>query len=101
MVNRPKGLIKYGWPKEFEGSLKSIPSAYLVGFLIGKQIIEKKLQTPIVDFGMLRVLHKTKVYSFLKGLIDAGVQINCEEECFPEEDRIQGKHLKKDFLFTL
>ncbi|MFC1710660.1 50S ribosomal protein L18 [Nanoarchaeota archaeon] len=95
-----KDLLKYGWPKEFGGSLKSIPSAYLLGFLIGKQIIEKKLATPIIDFGMLRTLHKTKVYSFLKGLIDMGVHVNCEEKYFPEEDRIQGKHLKKDFSKT-
>jgi len=92
-----KHLINYGWPKEFEGSLKSIPAAYFVGLLMGKNIIKRKLETPIADFGMLRALHKTKVYAFLKGLSDAGIKIKCKEETFPSEDRIKGKHMKKDF----
>jgi len=74
--------MTHGWKKE-SGSLKSIPASYLTGYLIGKQIIKKSLETPIVDFGMIRVLHKTKVFGFLKGLIDAGVGIDCEKG-FPE-----------------
>ena len=77
-----KELMTHGWKKE-SGSLKSIPASYLTGYLIGKQIIKKSLETPIVDFGMIRVLHKTKVFGFLKGLIDAGVGIDCEKG-FPE-----------------
>ena len=92
-----KHLMNYGWPKEFKGSLKSIPAAYFVGLLIGKKIIQKKLEHPIADFGMLSTLHKTKVYAFLKGLSDAGIKIKCKEETFPSEDRIKGKHMKKDF----
>ena len=92
-----KKLINYGWPKNSEGSLKSIPAAYFTGFLIGKEIIKKKKEVPIADFGMLRVLPKSKVHAFLKGLVDSGVKIKYKEENFPNEDRIFGKHLKKDF----
>jgi len=92
-----KHLLKYGWPKEFQGSLKSTSAAYLTGLLMGKKIKKEKLEKPIVDLGMLRTLHKTAVYSFLKGLIDSGLDIKCKEEAFPSEDRIEGKHLKKDF----
>ena len=92
-----KILLKYGWPKELEGSLKSITAAYLVGYLLGKKIVKEKLEKPIVDFGMLRTIHKTKLYGFLKGLIDAGLEISCKEEAFPSEERIQGKHLIEDF----
>ena len=84
-----KDLIKNGWTKE-SGSLKSIPASYLTGYLIGKQIIKKDLETPIVDFGMVRVLHKTNTYAFLKGLIDSGVEIKCEKG-FPDEEKIKGK----------
>ncbi len=94
-----KNLLKYGWPENATGALKSIPAAYLIGYLIGKQIISKKLATPIVDFGMLRVLHKTKIYGFLKGLIDTGVKIKCKKECFPEEERIKGSSLKNKIEF--
>jgi len=90
-------LLDYGWPEDFKGSLKSIPASYLTGYLIGKQIKAKKLKTPIVDLGMIQALHKTKVYAFIKGLIDSGIEINCKEEAFPEQDRIQGKNLKSDF----
>ena len=92
-----KHLLKYGWPEEFKGSLKSTPAAYLTGLLIGKKIIKLKLESPIVDFGMLRTFHKSKNYGFLKGIIDAGIEIKHKEETFPSEDRIKGKHLKEDF----
>jgi large subunit ribosomal protein L18 len=95
-----KNLKSYGWPKEFEGSLKSVTASYLTGFLLGKQIIKGKLKTPIVDLGMLRVIGKSKIFAFLKGIVDAGVKIQCPEENFPEEDRLSGKHLKSDFSKT-
>ena len=90
-----KELLKYGWPEEFKGSLKSIPAAYFTGVLISNKIKDKKLKNPIVDFGMLRVLHKTKVFAYIKGLIDSGLEIeSSKEDAFPEEERILGKHLK-------
>ena len=92
-----KALLKYGWPESFKGSLKSITAAYLTGYLMAKKIQKQKLEVPIVDFGMLRTLHKTKIFSFLKGLIDGGIKVNCKEEAFPEEERIEGKNLKEDF----
>jgi large subunit ribosomal protein L18 len=95
-----KDLIKNGWPKEFEGSLKSITASYLTGFLLGKEIQKKKLETPIVDLGMIRVISKNKAFAFMKGLADAGVEINCPEENYPEAERIEGKNLKKDFSKT-
>lgn len=92
-----KKLFDYGWPKEFRNSLKTIPAAYLLGFLTGKEISEQNLENPVIDFGMLRTIRKSKLFAFLKGLNDSGIEIKCPEEKFPEEERIQGKHLKKDF----
>jgi len=93
-------LLNYEWPKEFGGSLKSIPASYLIGLLMGRKILKEKKETPIVDFGMIRSIHKTKVFAFLKGLVDAGVKIKHEEKIFPSEDRISGKHLREDFSKT-
>ena len=90
-------LLKYGWPKEFFGSLKSTPATYLTGLLMGKKIKDAKKITPLVDLGMLRTIHKSKVFAFIKGLVDAGVEIKYKEKTFPNEDRISGKHMKKDF----
>ena len=92
-------LLKYGVDKKVK-SLKNITVAYLFGFLFGKTIQKKKLETPIVDFGMIQTLHKTKVYAFLKGLIESGVEINCKEEAFPDEERIKGEHLKNKIDFA-
>lgn len=92
-----KDLLNHGWPESFKGSLKSIPAAYLTGYLIGKQIKNKKLENPIIDLGMLRTIHKTKIFGFIKGVIDSGIKIECKKENFPEEERIHGKNLKKDF----
>ncbi len=89
-----KELLKFGLPKESAGSLKSVTASYLTGFLMGNKIKEKKLETPIIDLGMIKMLHKTKPYAFLKGLVDAGVDVKCDEECFPEESRLKGEHLK-------
>ncbi len=93
-------LLAKTWPKEFAGSLKSIPASYLTGFLMAKKILKAKKEPPIVDFGMIKTLHKTKVFAFIKGLIDAGLKIPCKEEAFPEKERIEGANLKENFSKT-
>ena len=90
-------LINHGWPEKFRNSLKSIPASYLTGLLFGKEISSKKIKSPIVDSGMMRTISGNKFFAFLKGLKDSGVSIKCDEENFPAEDRITGKHLKEDF----
>lgn len=92
-------LNEYGWPKEAQGSLKSTTASYLTGYLIGKIITKQNLETPIIDAGMNRVIHKNKIYAFIKGLIDAGIKISCKKEFFPEESRIKGQHLKNKIPF--
>ncbi len=88
-----KILLKYGWPKEKQGSLKSISAAYLTGYLIGKIILKNKFEEPIIDFGMIRIIYKTRVFAFLKGVKDSGLKIKCKDEAFPKEDRIMKKDI--------
>jgi large subunit ribosomal protein L18 len=92
-------LNEYGWPKDAQGSLKSTTASYFTGYLIGKTVIKQKLETPVIDTGMNRVLHKNKIYAFLKGVIDSGIKINCEKKFFPDESRIKGQHMKKKIPF--
>ena len=94
-----KELLKFGWPKEFSGSLKSISAAYLFGILMNKKIKEKKLEKPIIDFGMIKMIHKTKTYAFLKGLKDSGLDINCNDKFCPDESRLKGEHMKNKIDF--
>jgi len=92
-------LKEYGWPEKAQGSLKSITSSYLTGYLTGKTIIKRNLEMPILDTGMNRAIHKNKIYGFIKGLIDAGIKINCDKNFFPDESRIKGQHLKNKIPF--
>lgn len=94
-----KDLLKHGWPEKATGSLNSITASYLTGYLIGKEIISKKLEQPIVDFGMLRMIYGGKQYAFLKGFIDAGIRIECSDKAFPSDERIKGEHMKNKIPF--
>ena len=87
-----KILLEYDFPKE--GNLKSVTASYLFGYYLGNKISKEKISKPIIDFGMAKTIHKNKIYAFIKGLIDSGLEISCKEEAFPDEDRINGKHLK-------
>jgi large subunit ribosomal protein L18 len=88
-------LLKYGWPKENSGSLKSLPASYLIGFLLGKKIGKsKKGKNAVLDIGLNRNVKKSRIYSFLKGVIDSGVEIPHNENVFPDEERISGKNTK-------
>ena len=95
-----KSLGAYGWPEEFSGSLRSLSAAYLTGYLIGKKILKEKKETPVYDIGMTAAIHKTRPYAFLKGLTDAGLKISHDPKVFPDESRIKGAHMKKDFSAT-
>ena len=87
------------WNKEAHNSLKSLPASYLTGYLIGSKIDEKtRKKGLIVDLGMYRNVHKSKLYAFIKGLIDAGVEVTSKEDIFPDEDRLKGIHLKNEVV---
>jgi large subunit ribosomal protein L18 len=93
-------LKKLGW----KSSCKNIPAAYLTGLLVGKKVLEKGEKEAILDTGLVSPLKKSRIYAFLKGVLDAGLQVpNSSEEIFPDEKRIAGEHLKtggKDNNFT-
>jgi len=91
-----KKLLEYGWPKDVNNSLKNIPAVYLTGYLFGKKIHEKKIGKVSFDMGLIRNVHKSKVYALIKGLKDAGISITNKEKIFPEEKRIMGEHLKDE-----
>lgn len=97
-----KDLLEYGWGKNKEGSLKSIPACYLTGLLLGKKInsLEKnKSQDGILDLGLIKNIKKSRVYAVLSGLTDSGIRINHKENILPNEERIKGDHLKNKIDF--
>lgn len=96
-----KELLKYGWPQERAGSLKSLPACYLTGFLLGKKVKNKIKENigAILDIGLARNVAKGRIYSVLKGVADAGIEVKHKKDILPEDRRIRGEHLKNKIKF--
>ena len=80
-------LLEKGW----KGSRKSVPAAYLTGYLAGKKAISKGAKDAILYTGTKR--YTQRMAAALKGIIDAGLKVPASEETFPAKDRINGEHL--------
>ena len=80
-------LLSYGW----KGSRKNIPSCYLVGLLLGKKCIQKKITRAILYIGKRHFT--TKIAACLKGMSEGGLEMPFSEEILPTEERIQGNHI--------
>jgi large subunit ribosomal protein L18 len=93
-----RDLLKQGWDKNFEGSLKSIPACYLTGKLLAKEIGNGEF---IIDFGMGRTIAGNRLFAVVKGLIDGGLDIKVDEKIFPSEERLKGEHLKDELKATI
>lgn len=85
-------LKKHGW----NFSCKNLPACYLTGLLIAKKAKEKKINQCILDVGMQRSTKGSRIYALVKGAIDMGIKIPCDEKIFPSEERIRGKHINTD-----
>ena len=82
---------KYDWPAEF--SQKSVPACYLAGFALGKEAISKGCSEAVLDIGLAGSTVGGRVFSALKGMIDAGMEIPHSEVVLPEDDRVNGEHI--------
>jgi large subunit ribosomal protein L18 len=80
-------LLQKGW----KGSRKSVPAAYLTGYLAGKKAIASGAKDAILYTGTKR--YTQRMAAALKGVVDAGVQVPVSEETFPSAERINGDHL--------
>jgi large subunit ribosomal protein L18 len=89
-----KDLVKMGW----KGYSANTPAAYLVGLLVGKRAMQKKVKEAILDLGL--TAKGSKIFATVKGAVDAGLNIPHNPEVLPNEDRIKGKHIT-DYANTL
>ncbi|MBR9681372.1 MAG: 50S ribosomal protein L18 [Candidatus Altiarchaeota archaeon] len=80
---------EFGW----QGG-SNVPAAYLVGYLLGQRAKKHKISEAILDVGMHPATKGGKMFAIVKGAIDAGLTVPCDEGVFPSEDRIKGKHIK-------
>jgi large subunit ribosomal protein L18 len=79
-------LAELGWGF----ATSNTPSAYLVGYLCGR---ETKTNEAVLDIGSLSIVKGSRIFAALKGAVDAGVKIPCDESVFPSEERITGKSI--------
>jgi large subunit ribosomal protein L18 len=80
-------LLDKGW----KGSRKSVPAAYLTGYLAGKKALGKGATDAIMYTGTRR--YTQRMAAALKGVIDAGLAVPADPETFPPDARINGEHL--------
>jgi len=80
-------LLKKGW----KGSRKSIPAAYLTGYLAGKKAMGKGAKDAVIYTGTRK--YTQRMAAALKGVVDAGLKVPAGAETFPPEERINGEHL--------
>lgn len=67
---------------------------YLVGMAAGRKCRDLGIEYCILDAGRRKVTKGGKIAAVLKGFSDSGVEIPHNEEILPDNDRIEGKHLK-------
>lgn len=92
-----KLLEKYGWKL----SKKSVPAAYLTGFILGSKLkgrgqSQSQNQNVILDIGLARSTKGSCLYACLKGAIDAGVKVLYSPKVLPDNARVVGKHISQD-----
>jgi len=87
-----KILRKYGW----KFACDNTPASYLTGYLLGKMALSKGIKEAVLDIGLYTSTKGGRMYAFAKGAIDAGLNVPCNEDMFPGEERIKGLHINEE-----
>ncbi|MFX0050551.1 MAG: 50S ribosomal protein L18 [Candidatus Hermodarchaeota archaeon] len=82
-------LKNYNW----NGATSNLPSAYLVGFLAGLKAKKAGISEAILDIGLNPPIYGSRVFTALKGIVDAGIEVPHSDKIFPEETRLKGQHI--------
>jgi large subunit ribosomal protein L18 len=82
-------LRKLGW----KGPLKSLPACYLLGLWAGKQAKKDGIESANLYNGLTPFVKGSRISAFLKGVVDAGVDVPHSKEVLPSEDRIKGENI--------
>lgn len=82
-------LSKYGW----KADTGNIPSAYLVGFVLGKKAQAAGIKKAILDIGMKTSIKNTRLYAVVAGALEAGLDVPHGGDNLPPEERLTGTHI--------
>tara|TARA_Y100000310_G_C20690057_1_gene821656 strand:+ start:3674 stop:4186 length:513 start_codon:yes stop_codon:yes gene_type:complete len=91
-----KDLISHGWPEGLKGSLKNLAACYLTGYLLGSK--SKEVREGIFDIGLNKSIGKSRVYAFLKGVVDSEFSIAYNDKILPGEDLITRNEKTKNIV---
>ncbi|MBI4738216.1 50S ribosomal protein L18 [Candidatus Woesearchaeota archaeon] len=80
-------LEKMGW----KGYTANTSAAYLVGLLIGKRAVQKKIKNAVLDIGL--AAKGSKIFAAAKGAVDGGLDIPLDPVILPKDERIHGGHI--------
>ncbi|AAT43244.1 50S ribosomal protein L18 [Picrophilus oshimae] len=73
----------------------NIQMYYLAGYMAAKKGISLGISGAVVDTGRAIFRKGGRIAAAIKGLIDGGLEINADEDIFPDESRLNGEHLKQ------
>lgn len=82
-----KELTKLGW----KGSPKSTPACYMLGLLAGKKAVAKGVKYAVLYTGVTPFVRGSRTAAFVKGVMEAGVNVPFGEKALPGEERLSGK----------
>lgn len=91
MTVRASDLKKHGL-KVVNGN---VPTAYLTGILLGKKAKEAGIDLAIVDAGLQKLSHESRIFAVMKGVVEAGLDVHASDKHFPSDDRVSGKHIEQ------
>lgn len=78
---------------KYAGHGGNVPAAYLAGYLAGLRFAVKNKDEAIVDLGVQRNVHGTRLFAAINGIADSGVKIKADAVAFPKEERVKGTHV--------
>ena len=84
-------LAKHGWPAG--ASRKSVPACYVAGYALAKSAIAAGHDSAILDIGLAASSPGSRIFSALRGMVDAGLDVPHGEDVLPDDDRINGTHI--------
>ena len=84
----------YNW----KFSTSTTPAAYLTGLLAAKRAKEKGIKEGVFDIGRQVPVKGSKIFAVLNGVLDGGIDCPHDKDRLPVNDRINGKHLKKEIM---
>ena len=84
-------LKSFGW----KGSYGNLPAAYLTGMLCGIEAKKKGIKEAVLDMGLHTSTKGSRIYSALKGCLDAGIDVPHSADILPPVERIRGLHIEE------